>query len=82
MIIFQGCLTRTQVEATIWLETGLPMDLCERYPEIANYGHYRKLNNGKYEFISYCKKESKDFVNIVKTEFYKFLDELLPKDDN
>lgn len=77
-----GCVSRAEIKAEIWLQSGLPKDLCERYPDIAKSGLYRKLNSGKYEFLSYCKPQVKKYVSMHGDKFNEFLDETLPKKAN
>lgn len=61
----------------VWLESGIPAENCT--PEVAKSGVYRKLNSGKYEFISYCDKAILDSVRFNGTKFYKVLDAELPE---
>ena len=80
MLLFFGCVTREKIEATIWLTNApLPLEYCEQIPELKMYGFYRKLNNNKIEFVSFCKKESRDFVTMPRSEFDEILDQALPK---
>lgn len=73
----------------VWLNTGLPNQLCgecdlthlDQCPPIWKYGEYRKLNSGKYEFVSYCDSKSKDFISMTSADEKKVLDELLPEDN-
>lgn len=85
-MIFQGCLTRQQVRAYTWLNNSpLPADLCEKNPELQNYGFYRRLKDGKLEFVSFCqpceppKACAADFISIYKVDFENVLDKLLPR---
>jgi len=75
----KGAPTRAQVDAEAWLNSGLPADLCNRFPEIKGYGLYRKLNNGKYEFISYCIPQARNYTAFRSDKLKNFLDEYLPK---
>jgi hypothetical protein len=79
LIILQACISRKQVVAETWLNSGLPADVCEKYPEIKEYGIYRKLDSGQYEFLSYCKNESQNYISIQGDKFRRILDSLLPE---
>ena len=83
-------MTRKEINAEIWLNTGIPQEICDRNPEIktGQYGQYRKLDSGNYEFISYCAQVPdangqlhpavQNYISILTTEFKSFLDALLP----
>jgi hypothetical protein len=80
--------TRKQVDAELWNQSGLPSDLCAKYPEIALYGLYRELDNSKYEFQSYCQtipgpdgkpvSAAQSYTSIKTEKLKSFLDLLLP----
>lgn len=77
--LLAGCPNRKEIQAEVWLQTGVPSDLCVQLPELGEFGLYRKLNNEKYEFISYCKEESTKYIAINEKKFNDILDELLPE---
>lgn len=80
ILLLGSCVTREKVQSTIWLTNApLPLEYCDQIPELRMYGFYRKLNSGKLEFVSFCKKESRDFVIMPKAEFNELLDRALPK---
>lgn len=84
-----GCPNRKQVLAEVWQNSGLPSDLCEKAPELKQYGIFRKLDSGKYEFLSYCTqgqdKDGKPFplvqnyIGMLTQKFQSLLDALLPE---
>lgn len=80
-----GCVTRAEVDALAWLNNGLPKEICDREPELANYGLFRRLNDGKFEFLSYCqfgengKNLVMDYTAFSNADLEKLLDELTPK---
>lgn len=92
MPLLQGCPKRTDIEAEVWLNSGLPSDLCVSNPQLSKFGIYRKLDSGKYEFISYCTtvpdangnqvNATQQYISINAEKFNHFLDELLPKGKN
>lgn len=65
--------------AEIWLNSGLPQDLCTKYPELTNYGFYRALNDGKYELLSYCNGNAEKYISMQKDKFNEILDATLPE---
>jgi len=72
-----GCINRKEVLAEVWLESGIPAENCT--PKVAKSGVYRKLNNGKYEFISYCNPAITNSVRFNATKFYEVLNAELPE---
>jgi hypothetical protein len=87
MPLLLGCPSRKEVEAEVWLQSGIPAEICEREPELKKVGIYRKLSNGKFEVLSYCTltveapivPAVQGYVTIHGKKFKKFLDELLPE---
>lgn len=77
MLSLNSCVTKKEIQAAIWLNNGpLPESICESIPEIKLYGFYRKLDNGKYEFLSYCSQISPEMISMTADDMNKFLDEL------
>jgi hypothetical protein len=89
LIFLSGCPTRQEIKANLWLNSGLPADLCKQLPEIKKYGMYRRLNddvcreNGKavpcYELQAYCNPQSQNYFSVLDTTLDKMLDAYLPK---
>lgn len=52
---------------------------CANQPEVNRYGFYRKLNNGKLEFIPFCSPSARGYIAIKTTKFYEVLDQYLPE---
>jgi acid phosphatase class B len=68
-------VSRKKIEAAIWLNNFPPKELCERNPELHQYGFYRKLNNGKLEFVSICKEEAKKYLTMYKDDLDEIMQE-------
>lgn len=82
LMFFQtSCVTlskteRRKIEAAIWLNNSpLPESICLNESQ---YGFYRRLNSGKFEFVSFCKEEAKRFVAIHEKDLEKLLEITLP----
>lgn len=71
-----GCLSKQEIEATIWLNNGLPVGICEKNPELYDFGFYRKLDDGDLEFISFCDPRSKEWFGIYKDDLNRILQTL------
>lgn len=97
MILISSCVTnkieRRQVETAVWLETGLPKELCELASSECKAnpmnctkddfigwrrGKYRKLNTGGDEFLAYCNINNGEWTSIRTDYFKAVLDALLP----
>lgn len=75
LILCQGCVSRKKIEAAIWLNNFPPQELCAKNPELHEYGFYRKLNNGKFEFVSICKEEARLYLTMYKDHFDNIMQE-------
>lgn len=91
VIIFPGCYSRKEIQANVWRNNGLPVSLCgpskelSAYQELWDYGTYRKLDAGGYEFIPYCKRVPETgqpyvalMYSIYATDLNLILDATLP----
>lgn len=79
-LAFSGCkVTRPEVEAYIYLNNGVPADVCEREPALKDHGFYRRLNDGRLEFISFCDPEAQNWVSMFKLDYERLLDKAFPK---
>lgn len=77
--VLSGCVSRDEVEATVWLHNRVPSELCEQHPSLKSYGIYRRLDQGGFEFVSWCDQKSSEWLLLHKDDFKRFLDELLPE---
>ncbi len=85
---FTGCVSQGEIRAEVWLNSGLPSELCTRYPEIKKYGSYRRLNDseclkrklhpGCVEFMSYCQSQYQKWVSMSGARFEELLKAYLP----
>ena len=75
LILSQGCVTRSRVNANLWFGIAIPEDICNKHAEIKDYGIYRKLNTGKFEFVSICSDEYQDYFSIHKDDLERLLNE-------
>lgn len=85
ILAMPGCISRKEIEAALWLNNGLPAELCgpnkaeSLHPEIWSYGFYRRLNNGKYEFVPFCSPHAREWVSMHKDDFKRILDSTVPE---
>lgn len=89
LLTLNSCVTRGQVRAEVWMQSGIPVHLCHEQPDLQLYGIYRKLDSGMYEFVSYCAETAdeagklsptvQNYIVFNAAKFYAILDQLLPK---
>lgn len=74
ILLFAACVSKREINASIWLNNSpLPVELCEREVALKEYGFYRRLNNGNFEFISFCNKKSNKWLAIHKDDFNRLM---------
>jgi hypothetical protein len=85
VLSLSACVTRGEVDATIWMHNGLPEEMCVQASENQaqgigwDYGFYRKLKDGKLEFISFCDPTSKQWLAMHKDDYEKWMSLLVKK---
>lgn len=80
LAMLQGCISRKQIEAAAWLNNFEAIQtLCQQYPEIRDYGFYRKLNDGNFQFLSVCEENAKRMISITDSDMKDILDGVLPE---
>jgi hypothetical protein len=42
---------------------------------LKDYGLYRRLNNGNFEFVSFCDSKAKEFLSMYKSDLEDLLNE-------
>lgn len=84
LLLFTSCKTptRPEINAKIWLNNAGGNSLkaiCAREEALKDFGFYRRLNNGKLEFVSFCSSTSTGFVAITEKDFNEILDKYIPE---
>lgn len=79
ILCLTSCVTRQEIRAYFWLHNGIPDEICRREPSLFNYGFYRKLNSGQFEFMSFCKPESRQFLGLHERDLEEILNKTLPE---
>lgn len=80
-LISQGCLsisTKKKIRSSVWLNNSpLPAQICTT--EAKDYGFYRRLNQGGFEFVSFCNPVAPEWIAIHYRDLEEILNETLPK---
>jgi hypothetical protein len=83
LALVSSCVSRKKINAAIWLNNfPLPEDICEANPDLKQYGFYRKLNTGNFEFMSACKPAAKDWLSMHKDDFKKLMNRATLPDES
>lgn len=91
ILIFSFCImscktpTRQEVNAKIWLNNSggaAYKALCLEQPKLKDHGFYRKLNNGKLEFVSFCSSTATKFFGVSEKDFNELMDKYIPEPNN
>jgi len=78
-VFLQGCVTRKEVNAAAWLNNTHAMgEVCTRVPELKDYGFYRRLDDGKIQFLSFCNENARRMTAFKDEDLKNILDALLP----
>lgn len=78
LLLGTSCISKKKLIASIWLNNApLPQSFCETY-DGQQYGFYRRLNNGKFEFKSLCDMDANHWLAIHKDDFKEILDATIP----
>lgn len=82
ILLATGCVTRKQIEAATWLNNfnAIPKEAC--YPGGAMYqvGFFRRLDNGKFQFISACSDTAAKMLSATPEDYKKLLDAAMGSD--
>lgn len=82
-ILFQGCVSKKKLKAYLWLNNApIPKEICDREPVLKDYGLYRRLNNGSFEFVSFCELKSKEFLSMYRDDLENLLHEQQQQSDS
>lgn len=90
LMFLMGCVTREQVQADIYLNSGIPADLCAKYPELKRFGMYRIVTcsskpdstacqHGEKTFRQtrpYCAGSTPEYLSMWQQDVEKYLGEL------
>jgi hypothetical protein len=84
---FAGCLTKKELDLYIYFNNSpLPEQFCEVLADGSKvglgwgYGFYRRLNDGKLQFISFCHPDAKNWIAMHKDDYKKITDSLVSSD--
>ena len=76
VLLFQGCVSPKKIKAALWINNlPIPEEVCKEAPELYDYGFYRRLNDGSFEFVSVCDKVASEFFEMHKDALKDILNE-------
>lgn len=83
-VALTGCISRKEIIASLFLNNGMSPEMCGKdkasspNPVLWDYGFYRRLNAGGFEFISFCDSRSMEWVAVNKRDLENILNANLP----
>jgi hypothetical protein len=79
VLSLSSCVTKKQIQAATWLNNfhAIPHEFCgdtnNRGP-LWNYGFFRRLNDGRLQFISICTEQAGRMFTTTEEDYRKLLD--------
>jgi hypothetical protein len=71
-----SCISPRKIKAALWINNlPVPEEVCKESPELKDYGIYRRLNDGSFEFVSVCDKVITEFFCMHKDALKGILNE-------
>lgn len=62
LFLLCACVTQQEVRGQLYLNDGLPKELCDAHPELKEYGVYRVVEDHE-EMLPYCSNRIKEFLS-------------------
>lgn len=67
-------MTRERINGYLWINnTPIPQEICDREPLLKDYGLYRRLSTGNFEFISFCDQKVNQFYSMHKDDLARII---------
>lgn len=51
----------------------MPSEICEQQPTLKDYGFFRRLNTGNFEFLSVCDERTREFYEMHKDDLARLI---------
>jgi hypothetical protein len=79
LLASSGCITRKQIEAATWLNNFHSIDPTLCYPNGPLYerGFFRRLDDGRFQFISICTETASKMLSATPEDYKKLIDAAL-----
>jgi hypothetical protein len=81
MLALSGCVTRKQIEAATWVNNfnSLSPELCYPAGPLYRVGFFRRLDDGKFQFVSACSPTGAKMLSVTAEDYKKILDAALER---
>jgi hypothetical protein len=80
-VLSSSCVKRSEIKAAVWLNLSISEETCRERPELRDVGVYRRLNDGRFEFVSFCSPLIEQYFSIYRDDLERILRETLPNDE-
>lgn len=69
-------MTKKQIEAATWINNAhaIPDYLCHPGADLYRIGFFRRLDDGKFQFISICSGQAAKMLSATEEDYKKLLD--------
>ena len=62
LLLLCSCVSQQEVRGRLYQMDRIPVDLCDRYPELKEYGIYRVISDTEEELLPFCSERIKQFL--------------------
>ena len=73
LLLLVACVSEQSVRGKLYLNDGLPKELCDKYPELKEFGAYRIVSDTEEELLPYCSERIKNFLSADKVYVEEWL---------
>lgn len=63
LLLFTACVSEKEIRGQLYINEGIPKELCDKYPEIKEFGVYRVISETEEELLPYCSNRIKKFLS-------------------
>lgn len=62
LFLLCSCVSQSEVRGKLYQMDRIPVDLCEKYPELKEFGIYRVISDTDEELLPFCSERIKQFL--------------------
>jgi hypothetical protein len=76
LLATSSCVSRKQIEAATWLNNfnAVPKEACYPGQALHRVGFFRRLDDGKFQFISICSDTANKMLSATAEDYKKLID--------
>jgi hypothetical protein len=62
LLLLSACVSQQEVRGKLYQLDRIPADLCEKFPELKEFGAYRVISETEEELLPFCSERIKQFL--------------------